>query len=221
MGEFDLFGFRPVSSVSYDNDEIIQSIMRLYDIDRFDLDCTYSIGEFWSRLPDPRFKSDLKARFDDVIEASSTNLPFDDDSMNSIMFDPPFVISGQSYAENAEGSSITAKRFEGFTSFKELRDMYWGTMLECRRILAPEGILVVKCQDTVSGGLNHFTHCMISDMAVQLGMYPKDLFILIAKSRLNSFGGKWENQYHARKYHSYFWVIQNVKCRVDYQFGEE
>jgi hypothetical protein len=56
-------------------------------------------------------------------------------------------------------------------------------------------------------------------MALQVGFYPKDLFILMAKNRINSFNGeKWKNQYHARKHHSYFWVFQKSKCKVNYEF---
>lgn len=51
-----LFGFQPITSISFSNDEIIENIMLLYDIDRFDLDCTYSIGHFWKKLPQPKNK---------------------------------------------------------------------------------------------------------------------------------------------------------------------
>jgi len=214
-----LFGFQPITSISFSNDEIIENIMLLYDIDRFDLDCTYSIGQFWVNLPQPRFKSDLLPKNKDVIEASSDNLPFETDTFKTIMFDPPFIIAGDSYSENKEGSSIMAKRFEGYKNFQQLKDHYHGTLKETYRILNDGGILVLKCQDVVSGGKNHFTHCMVMNMALSVGFYPKDLFILMAKNRINSFNGeKWKNQFHARKHHSYFWVFQKNKCRVDYTF---
>jgi hypothetical protein len=211
--------FQPISSISYSNDEIIKNIMSLYSIERFDLDCTYSIGQFWKVLPQPKYKSDLVPQTPDTIQANSTNLPFENNSMKSIMFDPPFVIAGKTYKDNAKGSSIIAKRFCGYENFNELKTHYYGTIKESYRLLQDGGILVLKCQDTVSSGKNHFSHCIAMDMAIKIGFYPKDLFILIAKHRLNSFnGGKWKNQFHARKYHSYFWVFQKQKCRVDYEF---
>lgn len=48
--------------------------------------------------------------------------------------------------------------------------------------------------------------------AIKYGFYPKDMFILLAKSRLND-GRK---QQHARKYHSYFWVFKKSKNKVNY-----
>ena len=51
--------FKPVKSVYGSNYEVIKNIMELYNIERFDLDCTYSKGAFWKDLPGPVNKSDL------------------------------------------------------------------------------------------------------------------------------------------------------------------
>ena len=48
--------------------------------------------------------------------------------------------------------------------------------------------------------------------ALDIGFYPKDLFILLAKTRLND-GRK---QQHARKFHSYFWIFEKRECKVNY-----
>ena len=209
--------FIPVRSVYNSNFEVISNIMTLYKIDQFDLDCTYSRGLFWKNLPPPKIKTDLVPITDDTIEADSEHLPFEDDSMKSIMYDPPFVISGKLYKENKEGSSVIAKRFEGYTNYKLLTENYYNTLKELHRICEKDGLVVMKCQDTVSGGKNHFTHAMVMTMAMKVGFYPRDLFILLAKMRINSFGGKWNKQEHARKYHSYFWVFDNKKSNVNYK----
>ncbi len=217
--EETLFGQEIIKSISFSNHEIIKNIMILYNIDCFDLDCTYSIGVFWKKLPQPKYKTDLYPKFPDVIEASSESLPFENESMNSIMFDPPFVIAGKTYKENKEGSSKIAKRFEAYENFNDLKKHYYQTLKECYRLLKKNGILVFKTQDIVSSGKNHFTHVLVMNMALSIGFYPKDLFILLSKSRLNSFNkGKWKKQEHARKYHSYFWVFQKTNCNVNYNF---
>ena len=211
--------FKPVKSVYESNFEVITNIMSLYNIDRFDLDCTYSKGNFWKDLPSPVNKSDIYPVNDTVVEASSESLPFDDNSMKSIMYDPPFVIAGRSYRENKEGSSIIAKRFEGYETYSQLMSNYYNTLKELYRVCDKGGYVVMKCQDTVSGGRNHFSHVMIMNMALELGFYPRDLFILTSKMRINSFGTKWTKQEHARKYHSYFWVFEKVKPKVKYDFS--
>ena len=59
------------------------------------------------------------------------------------------------------------------------------------------------------------THCFVYNEAVKLGYYPKDLFILLAKSRLVA---DWQtkNQKNARKFHSYFWVFQKSPKTIQY-----
>jgi len=207
-----------ISSVCNSNYEAIKNIMTLHNIEQFDLDCTYSKGAFWKNLPQPIHKTDLLPINDSVTLSNSENLPFEDNSMKSIMYDPPFVIAGKSYKDNQEGSSIIAKRFEGYTSYNELKENYFKTLKELYRITDINGLVIMKCQDTVSGGKNHFTHSMVMNMAFHVGFYPKDLFILLSKNRLNSFGTKWSQQLHARKYHSYFWVFEKTNPKVNYSF---
>jgi len=195
--------------------------MELYEIEKFDLDCTYSKGSFWKDLPHPTHKTDIYPYNDSVIEASSEDLPFDDNSMKSIMWDPPFVIvgSGKGHKKCKEGSSIIAKRFEGYGTYDDLKSNYYDTMKELFRITDKGGFVVMKCQDTVSGGKQYFSHVMVMNMANKIGFYPRDLFILTSNVRVNAFNGtKWTKQYHARKYHSYFWVFEKVKQKVTYDF---
>jgi hypothetical protein len=210
--------FIPVRSVYNSNYEVIKNIMALYKIDRFDLDCTYSRGLFWKNLPEPKIKTDLVPVTEDTIQADSEHLPFEDNSMKSIMYDPPFVISGKSYKENKEGSSVIAKRFQGYTTYEKLTTNYYNTLIELYRICEKDGLVVMKTQDTTSGGKNHFTHVMIMNMAIKIGFYPRDLFILVAKMRINSFGTKWKKQEHARKFHSYFIILEKTTPRVKYLF---
>jgi hypothetical protein len=212
--------FKPVKSIYNSNYDTIKNIMFLYEIEQFDLDCTYSKGAFWKDLPSPINKSDLHPFNDTVIQSSSESLPFEENSMKSIMYDPPFVIAGATYKSNKEGSSLMAKRFEGYTTYEDLMKNYYLTLKELYRICAKDGFVVMKCQDTVSSGKNHFTHTMIMNMAMGLGFYPKDLFILNSNTRVNSFGTKWTRQQHARKYHSYFWVFQKTNPKVKYDYSK-
>jgi tRNA G10 N-methylase Trm11 len=210
--------FIPVRSVYNSNYEVIKNIMFLYNIEQFDLDCTYSRGLFWKNLPQPKIKTDLVPVTNDTIQANSEHLPFDDNSMKNIMCDLPFVIAGKSYKTNKEGSSVIAKRFEGYTTYNDLKENYYKTLKELYRVCDKGGFVVFKCQDSVSGGLNYFTHIMVFNMAIKFGFYPRDLFILVAKMRINSFGTKWQKQEHARKHHSYYIVLQKVKNKVNYDF---
>ena len=91
--------------------------------------------------------------------------------------------------------------------------MYYNSLKEFYRILRDGGIVIFKCQDQVSSGRQHFVHVWIMNKAMNLGFYPKDLFILLSKNRLTDN----RMQQHARKFHSYYWVFQKKTCKVDYE----
>jgi hypothetical protein len=210
--------FIPVRSVYNSNYEVIKNIMALYKIEQFDLDCTYSRGLFWKNLPRPKIKTDLVPVTEDTIQANSEHLPFENNSLKSIMCDLPFVICGKQYKSNKEGSSVIAKRFEGYPTFKDLKKNYYGTLKELYRVCDKDGFVVFKCQDSVSGGLNYFTHIMVLNMALEIGYYPRDLFVLVTKQRINSFGAKWSKQEHARKHHSFYWILEKKISKKDFNF---
>ena len=88
-------------------------------------------------------------------------------------------------------------------------------LTEAYRVLKPDGILIFKCQDKVSSGKQYMSHVYIMNEAVRIGFYPKDLFVLLAKSRLVADWQK-QKQAHARKWHAYFLVFQKSGRRIEY-----
>ena len=216
----------PIKSTNTRQEDIINDILKLHNNSNpIDVDVTYPKGIFYKsgEVKEPLMKFDLTPQTDDTIQASSEDLPLDNNSVTCMMFDPPFVIAGNTYKDNKEGSSKIAKRFSAYTNYNELKKHYKNTLKEARRVLKKDGILIIKCQNTVSGGKQHFTHYFIINEVMKLGMYPKDEFVLQNKSKMTSFqdkdgvGGRWKQQLHSMKHHSFFIVIQNKKCRVDYE----
>lgn len=98
------------------------------------------------------------------------------------------------------------KRFHGFRYVKDLWEWYDKCLVEFYRVLGKNGVLIFKCQDTVSSGKQHLSHVHIINEAENIGFYTKDLFILLAKTRI--MGHNHINQKHARKFHSYFIVFE-------------
>ncbi len=211
-----LFGGKTISTIGFDEQSILRDILYLHCNKRLiDCDPTFSTGNFYKQgIPKPKHIFDKCPQTYDTIQAESHNLPLGDESVNVVMFDPPFVIGGKIHDGIKEGSSIIAKRFASFLSFDELKQMYSNSLKEFYRILALGGIVIFKCQDVVVSAKNHFTHCWVMNKAIEIGYYPKDLFVLLAQVRITD-GRK---QQHARKYHSYFWVLQKSECKVDYRF---
>lgn len=196
-----------IKSISYSQEEIIRDIISLHNNGSpIECDATFSKGVFWKNIGRPRLTFDLSPQDSETIQGDCRNLPLEDESISSLMIDLPFVISyGPSLETEKEGSNMISSRFSQFRSIKELYDCYYDSIKEGYRILKKGGIMVFKCQDTVSSGKQYIVHCAVNSFAEEVGFYVKDLFILLSKGRLMS--GKWKRQLHARKFHSYLYVF--------------
>jgi tRNA G10 N-methylase Trm11 len=194
-----------IKSISFDQDEVIKNIIQLHCPNGIDVDPTYSKGNFYKNIKEPRMKFDLFPKTSDTIKSDSRNLPIDDQSINSIMFDPPFIVGHT----KEKPTGIIGERFHGFRYIKDLWDYYDESLSEFYRITKLGGVLIFKCQDTVSGGKQHLSHVHIINQAEKIGYYTSDLFVLLAKNRI--IGHNHKMQKHARKYHSYFLVFKKVE----------
>ena len=141
-----------------------------------------------------------------LFRSDCRHLPLPDNSVKSIMFDPPFLATKGPSLKSNKGNKIV-NRFGAYSSEEELNLFYSDSLTEFYRVLRPDGILVFKCQDKVSNGIQRMTHIYICNEAEKVGFKILDLFVLLAKVRLTP---EWQvkNQQHARKYHSYFLVFQ-------------
>jgi len=212
LNQETLFGKKVISTISFNEQEIIRDILFLHADGKYiDCDPTYSVGNFYKDgLPKPRLKFDLAPQIAGVVQADARNLPLEDLSINILMFDPPFICGIPAEAP----TGIIRERFGFYKNVPELWQFYLDAIREFERVIAPKGLLIFKCQDTVDGGKNYFTHCQVLNMAVETGFYPKDLFILAAKNRIVDV--PMDSQQHARKFHSYFWVFEKIKSKVNY-----
>ena len=198
-----------IRSVSYDQSEILIWILQLYvPSGRFDADPTFSKGGFYKNVPKPALCFDINPVVPGVIRADCRHLPLEDESLDSMVLDPPFLATtGKSLATN--DGNIINRRFSVCISEKELALLYQDALREARRILRANGVLVFKCMDKVSSGMQYMMHCQVYNWATDLGFEALDLFILLAKNRLVA---DWQrNQKHARKYHAFTWVFKKRK----------
>lgn len=207
-----------IKSISYDQSEIIKWILDLHVPEhKIDLDATYSKGNFYKNtgIEEPKFKFDIVPQLPDVKLGDSRNLPLESNSLNCIMFDPPFLATTGKSLKSEDNNNIINKRFGVYPNEKELHRFYIDSLTESYRLLKDKGILIFKCQDKISSGKQYMSHVFIMNEATKIGFYPKDLFILLSKNRLVA---DWQvkNQKNARKFHSYFWVFEKTNKKIDY-----
>lgn len=197
-------------SVSHDQHEILEWIKHLHCPDGFEVDATWGNGSFYkcpTQWPAKRF--DIDPTRNHCETACSTSLPLGDSSVSSIVFDPPFLTYVRS-ARTGNGNMVMAKRFAGYWRYDELEHHYRKSLEEFRRVLAPKGIVVFKCQDIVHNHRLHSTHMNVAIWGAELGFRVKDNFILSAKHRMPRPNRKGPAK-HARIHHSHFLVLELLK----------
>lgn len=219
-----------IRNTSYSQKEILRNIMKLYNNDEpFDCDITASTLKFYTKtkgedidVPLPKHLFDVYPQSDNVKQiVPFQKIPMEDSSLGSIVFDPPFVISPKTCKSATEGkdkSCLIYKRFSSFYPVSELYYNYYWWIKEAYRTLKDDGIFIVKCMSTVSGGYQHNSEEFVFMTAMNMGFYCVDKFILNAKARLIS-SSKYKKQCHSRKYTSVFYVFQkNPKMLNKYNY---
>ena len=213
-----------MSSYMTDNSEVFPEILDLHVAEGATIaDITYSTGVFWRNVDQTKYKflpSDIKTGVD------CRSLPYDDASLDCVVFDPPYMEGFYRREEGhlaGEGSHAAFRHYysNGLASeHSELKyhdrvvDMYMTTAIEARRVLKSEGVFIVKCQDEVSANRQKLTHVEIIFGYEKLGYYCKDLFVVTRRNK--PVVSKLVKQVHARKNHSYFLVFVKERGNLRY-----
>ena len=188
--------------------EILNAIIKLHvEGNTFEVDLTYGNGGFYKKgIPQPSCRFDIDPTLTNITKTcTSDKTELDDASVNSVVFDPPFLTYIRQQ-RTGNSSMVMAKRFSGYWHLDELKKHYISTIAETARILKHKGIFVIKCQDIVHNHKLFCTHAHILNWAASK-FRIKDLFIQAATHRMPSPNRKG-TQKHARVFHSYWLVLQ-------------
>ena len=186
-----------------DNASMVAAAAELYIPDGAAVaDVTWGKGAFWAKTDTSRFRlhaSDLDPRDGNVAAADFRALPYPDASMHTVVLDPPYV--------HNPGVHITDHRYNNAATtsgmyHRDIVELYRQGMAEARRVGSQ---LWVKCKDEVESSKQRWSHIELYEIAVELGLVARDLFIVTPTSRTPT--GRWATQHHARKVHSYLWVF--------------
>lgn len=177
-------------------------------------DVTWGKGVFWQNVPRRCYNllaTDLKTGVD------CRQLPYPDSSVECVVLDPPYMegLFRQSTNQMAGAGSHGAFRQNysnglptdgsGPKWHAAVLDLYFAAGREALRVLKPEGVLIVKCQDEVSANKQCLTHVELINEFDSYGFYCKDLFVVVRTNR--PVVSRLKKQEHARKNHSYFLVF--------------
>lgn len=178
------------------NAGLIKNVSSLYfkSGDRI-ADVTYGRGAFWKQVDKRKYNivgSDILTGID------FRNLPYKDKDFDHSVIDPPYA-----RITNLKGM-VDCYNTTRFTTHEEIIRLYEDGLIELIRITKKNGYILCKCQDEICGCRQRWSHDEIKDIAENLGLYAKDLFILVNEKKPKVF----RKQHHSRKAHSYLWVFQ-------------
>lgn len=200
------------------NCDIFPQILKLYVPEGSTVaDVTYGKGVFWKKVDMSKYKllpSDIQTGTD------CRALPYDDESIDCVVLDPPYMEglfrrqsdhmagSGTHAAFRASYSNGEATSEEDAPKYHEaVTDLYYNAGKEAVRVLKNNGTIIVKCQDEVSANRQHLTHVeIINYYEKTLGLYTEDLFVVVRTNRPSV--SRLLVQVHARKNHSYFLIFK-------------
>ncbi len=138
----------------------------------------------------------------DCAIGDARNLPMDNNYLNNIILDPPFLFG----IHGKTKEYYSSKTHTIFKDFIELENLYKAILKEAYRLLKKKGVLIFKCQDYTDNKTT-MTHCLVYNWATELGFYAKDIAILIKPNKVYNPNLK---QRHLRKIHTYFWIFQKL-----------
>jgi hypothetical protein len=222
-GEEPMIGGTFQSAYIGNNDDLIATVLQFYlPKDGVVADITFGKGVFWRKVDTTRFtlltsdifvrkrKYDLQLPMELELRCMDfRKLDYSDGSIDVVVFDPPYT--------HNPGNHVTEKNYRLAATtrgmyHRDIIELYRQGMQEATRVIKPEGGQVwVKCKDEIESGIQRWSHVEIYEIARELGMFARDLFVLVPTSRVGP--SRWKRQLHARKTHSYLWIFERPRKR--------
>ncbi len=208
------------------NAALFRDVAQLYIPDNANvLDLTFGNGTFWKLTDLSRFNlygNDLKeyterqiAKFSEmgvqqILHESYYGTHWAPHQFDVTVFDPPYRSGGStSHEAMVETYGLTHLDTDdtksGHGNASKVWSEYMHGLSEAWRLTVPKGLILIKCQDFVESGRQHWFHVKLYEWAMDSGAKVKDLFTLTQTRRPMM---RHKSQHHARKNVSFLWVIQ-------------
>jgi len=189
------------TALTGNNSQLFPKILQIYVKPGATIaDVTYGNGVFWKQVD----TSQYNCLFSDISGGTDLRkLPYENSSIDALILDPPYMPTNHTGVQSFEDyyqikSKVTTKKW-----MAGVMELYFAGIKEAERALKPDGILIIKCQDTVCANKQVIVHNEIINFCAKW-FKCEDLFVLVQQ---NKRPHPQKFQVHARKNHSYFLVF--------------
>lgn len=169
-------------------------------------DLTHNRGASWSK----KTKASVSVMGLDILPFRGVSVvgdlrhaPFKHEAFDAVFLDPPFGNFGTKPRNNGVAQAYNLGSSLTITSVKSL---YTGGLLEAKRILRPNGVAIVKCQDGVNSGRKHWFTVFVHQVGVSTGFSVVDRFLGLPKAI--PYVNPSTKQQHGREWGSTYWVFR-------------
>jgi SAM-dependent methyltransferase len=170
------------------------------------LDATVNAGRFWRGSNRRVIGLDVEMRYRPNIVGDNMHMPFRDESIDVVVYDPPHVPNqGRDRLKDFNtrfGLGLKSPAENGY-NFSHL---YLPFVQEAYRILKPEGILFCKIADYVHNHCLQWAHIEMVQAGSATGFQPCDCIVKVRKGPI--IDPKWKKAHHARRHHCYWLVFR-------------
>lgn len=184
-------------------------------IDPTILDCTFGLGTIWNGCNySPDCRLDLRYLPGLSMSGDFMRLPFQDESWEVIIFDPPHLPVA---AASVNSSGLWRIRY-GITDDCEERKAdnviaYFEPFLaEAKRVLKLGGVVLAKIADLVHNHRYQWQQVGFVNACRAVGLTACDMMIKRDSNAGNLKSSKWKNPKHLRKAHCYWIVVRKGSC---------
>ncbi|GAI07195.1 unnamed protein product [marine sediment metagenome] len=127
-------------SIFENEQDLLKALIDIHLNEKIELDPMYFKGNFYKEIPYPDYKFDISPIVLGVKKADARNLPIENESINNMILDPPFLFE----IRNRKNKHYGANTHGILKGFKGLKELYQGILKEAYRVLKKEGILIFK-----------------------------------------------------------------------------
>lgn len=176
------------------------------------VDVTMNVGRFWRGTSRSVIGLDIEPKVRPTVLGDHLALPFRDNSLDVVVYDPPHVPNQgrdrQKDFTSRFGLVVKSSRENGYN----LSHLFAPFVSEAYRALAPDGLLFAKITDYVHNHRFQWAHLDLVTAATEAGFTACDCIVKVRKGPI--VDPKWQTAHHARRRHSY-WLIFRKSGRCE------